>query len=344
MTSGLRGLNLDDWRPDFIVCDDINNEENTGTEDQRTKTKELFFGALSPSLAPKSEAPLRKFVLLQTGLNKDDLIHLVHKDPSFQTVRYPQLVMVDGVERSAWEQRFPTEECLKEREDYIRRNQYHVWLREYGCKIISRETAPLAPAWLREWTALPTNLRYYIGLDPASSKKKKAHKTAIGIVGVQPNTGNTYLVEYFAQRGVNPDEMWVWLYEKIRTYHPRKVGAETIAFQEMLAWYLEKKMQETKFFFVLDRVQDKRSKPDRIIQSFSGLASQGKFFISPSHIEFKQGWEEWTEDQDWDLGDAIAQAIALANPWMVQTSIDGEVEALEEEEEYPDLVYAGGAP
>src|SRR5690606_10263027 len=35
VTSGLRGLNLDDYRPDFILCDDICNEENTATEEGR---------------------------------------------------------------------------------------------------------------------------------------------------------------------------------------------------------------------------------------------------------------------------------------------------------------------
>lgn len=103
MTSGLRGINLDDWRPDFIFCDDISNEETVGTEVQRIKNSELFFGALVPALAPKSEAPLRKLVLAQTGLHKDDIINRAHNDPAFQTVVYPKLIRgEDGTERSAW--------------------------------------------------------------------------------------------------------------------------------------------------------------------------------------------------------------------------------------------------
>jgi len=349
MTSGLRGLNLDDYRPDFIFCDDISNEETVGTEEQRTKNSELFFGALVPSLAPKSEAPLRKLVLAQTALHKEDIITKAHSDPAFKTVRYPKLIEhADGTQESAWPERFPLAQVLQEKEEYTKRRQLHVWLKEFGCKIISRETAPLDALQLRYWKALPTNLLYFIGLDPAISKKKSAHRTAAAVVGLQPQTGDTYLLTHFAQVGKQPDEMWTWLLAQYRQYRPRKVGVETVAFQKMLAWYFQTKMLESKTFFAVTEVNDKRSKPDRIIQGFSGLASQGKFWIHENHTEFVRGYTEWTEDSDWDLGDAVAQAITLANPWLAladeDTLPDDEDYVGQDEENIPDLEFQGGAP
>lgn len=348
MTSGLRGLNPDDWRPDFIFCDDISNEETVGTEEQRIKNSELFFGALVPCLAPKSEAPMRKLVLAQTALHKDDIVNKTHADPTFKTVKYAKLVENErGEQESAWPARFPTPEVVKEKEDYARRNQAHVWLREYGCKIISRETAPLDGAWLRYWTALPTDLIYFLGIDPATdSKKKKAHKAAIATIGVQPRTGDTYLCSYFAERGKNPDELWTEYLGMHRQYHPRKAGTETVAFQKMLAWYFRKKMQEDRVFFTITEVNDKRPKPQRIIDAF-GMASHGKFYVSPNHAEFIQGWTEWDGESDWDLGDATAQAIALANPWMMSAEATDDVidaDYVESERDIPDLVFEGGAP
>jgi hypothetical protein len=347
MTSGLRGLNPDDWRPDFIFCDDISNEETTGTEAQLRKNSELFFGALVPSLAPKSEAPMRKLVLAQTGLNKEDIVNKAHTDPSFHTVKYPKLIeLEDGRLKSAWPSRFSVEECVQEKEDYIRRNQLHVYLREYGCKIISRETAPLDYEWLKYWKSLPTDLVYYVGLDPAISKNKTAHRTSGSVIGVSKATGDVYLIEYFAQKGKNPDEMWIWFKRMYRQYRPRKQGAETVAFQKFLAWYFKKQMEAERFFFHMEEVNDKRSKPDRIIQALSGLGSQGKFWVNENHTEFISGWSTWDESIDWDLGDATAQAITLANPWLAQGVIDGESEEVEQEDEkdYPDIVYEGGAP
>lgn len=348
MTSGLRGLNPDDWRPDFIFCDDISNEETVGTEEQRKKNKELFFGALVPSLAPKSEAPLRKLVLAQTGLHKEDIINEAHRDPAFRTVKYPKLVEEpNGTVHSAWEERFSTLEVLKEKEEYIQRNQIHVWLREYGCKIISRETAPLDVEWLRKWKSLPTNLVYYIGLDPASDRPgKKIHRTAMAVIGVNPQTADIYLVHYYAQKGKNPDELWTQLVGAWRQFRPRKVGVETIAFQRMLAWYFKKKMDEDKFYFVIDEIQDKRAKSERIIQAFVS-ASQGKIYVHENHTEFIEGFAEWDESQDWDLGDAVAQAITLATPWLAQSSFDGEYAEIDEypdEKDIPEIVFEGGCP
>jgi len=349
MTSGLRGLNLDDWRPDFIFCDDISNEETVGTQEQREKAESLFFGALVPSLAPKSEAPYRKLVLCQTSLNKDDIISKAHSDPTFKTVRYPKLLeKLDGTQYSAWEDRFPTAAVLAEKDSYVARNQLHVWLREYGCRIISSETSPLSGTWLRYWKSLPTNLIFYVGLDPASDRPgKKIHRTAIAVIGINPRTGDTYLVDYFAQKGKNPDEMWTWLVAAWRQHRPRKVGVETIAFQRMLAWYFRKKMQEEKFFFQIEEVQDRRAKSERIIQALSGAASQGKFWINENHTEFATGFIEWSEDVDWDLGDAVAQAITLACPWLAVGDLEGEFTAVttyEDEKDIPELVFEEGCP
>lgn len=343
MTSGLRGLNPDDWRPDFIFCDDISSEETVGTEDQRNKNADLFFGALVPTLAPKSEAPKRKLVLCQTGLAKDDIVNKAHSDPAFKTVRYPKLIEhPDGRMESAWPQRFSLEEVLKEKREYVQRRQLHVWLREYGCKIISRETNPFDPAWLRYWTALPTNLEFYIALDPAASKRKTAHKTACFIIGVQRASGDVFVVGYMAQQGKDPDEMWTWLLSNYRLLRPKKIGVETFAFQKFLKWYFQKQMLADKTFFVVHEIEDRRAKPDRVLQAFSGLANQGKLWVNENQTEFVQEFTQWTEDVDIDLLDAGAMAIVLANPWMAKGGNEDGSDV--EEAEYEELKFEGGAP
>lgn len=358
MTSGIRGLNFDDWRPDFVICDDISNEETCGTPEQLEKQRDTFFGTIVPAMAPKSEAPDRKLVLLQTGLNKEDIINLAHKDPTFFTVKYPKLVFdaLTGEPRSAWEQRYPLAEVLAERENYIKRKQYHIWLREYGCKIISKETAAFDAAWLRYWSALPTNLIYYIGLDPASdSKRKQAHRTAIAVIGVSPITHDVYLVEYLAEQGKNPEEMWNFLVRCYRTYRPRMISVETVAFQKVLMWYFKTQMQANNFWFPIREFNDRRSKPDRIRQAHTGLASQGKIWVNVNHTEYVSGFTDFQDGVDWDLGDAFSMAVCAANPWMLQPVEGGtneeqdedtsaEQAIIAEERSIPEITYEGGAP
>lgn len=96
ITGQIRGVNLDDYRPDFILADDPCDEENSGTPEQRKKTAALFFGALAPGLAPRSEQKFSKMALLQTSLDKEDLINTAHNDPQWKTVRFSILQEADA--------------------------------------------------------------------------------------------------------------------------------------------------------------------------------------------------------------------------------------------------------
>ncbi len=88
ITGQIRGINLDDWRPDFILADDPCDEENTGTDDQRRKIEKLFFGALEKTMARRAEAPLATMALLQTPLAHGDLIDVATNDDTWATVSY----------------------------------------------------------------------------------------------------------------------------------------------------------------------------------------------------------------------------------------------------------------
>ena len=66
ITGQLRGFNIDDHRPDLIICDDTSTDETSSSPEQRRKETNLVFGALLNSLAPASEAPDAKAVILDT--------------------------------------------------------------------------------------------------------------------------------------------------------------------------------------------------------------------------------------------------------------------------------------
>jgi len=183
ITGSIRGVNLDDYRPDFISIDDACDEENTGTADQRKKIEGLLFGNIQQSLAPRSESPHSKIAMLQTGLHKQDLIHIAHKDPTWRTLK---LGVFDESGRSVWEERFPTEELLAKKRAFIERDNLPYWLREMECKIVSHETAAFNTKLLTHWKNLPARMQVFAGIDPARETKKatRAHKAAIVFIGV----------------------------------------------------------------------------------------------------------------------------------------------------------------
>lgn len=328
ITGSTRGLNLDDYRPDFILVDDPCDEENTGTEDQRSKTSALFFGSLQQSLAPRSESPHSKMMLLQTGLHKEDLINTAHKDETWKTVK---LGIFDEEGRSTWEERFPTEEMLAKKRAFIKRNQLPYWLREMECKIVSSETAAFNTKLLKHYENLPSQMTVFAGIDPARETKlqTKAHKAAIVFIGVAE--GIAYLLEYWTAKDANPEMMWQAYISMATHWRPLITGVETVAYQKTLEWYFQQRMMQTNSPFTLKPYDDKRKKPDRIRQAFTQRIAMGTFRTHSGQVEFNAALAEYTDDQDIDVLDAGAIALDISTPW-INASLFGE--AVDEQGEF----------
>ena len=292
ITGQIRGINLDDFRFDFVVLDDPDNEETTATPEQREKTQALVFGSLAKSMAPPTEAPLAKFAVLQTPLDREDTIALCEKEPNFRTISVPCFNQ-DG--RSVWEARFPTSFLQNEKEMHIRMNKLSLWMREMECKIIAPELASFKLEWLRYWDELPDDLDVVIPIDPASSDSKTADDQVIGALGFKK--GDVFLMDYSANRGEMPDAAGAFVFhllEKYRKHRIRKIACESISYQRILAWYLEKLMAERRRWLQVDRIEDKRRKSDRIIQEIVGIASSHRLFVHRSHSKFITQYAEFS--------------------------------------------------
>lgn len=348
ITGQVRGFNPDDFRPDLIILDDVLNEENTATPDQRTKTENLIFGAVLNSLAPASEAPLAKGVFLQTPLNREDAIEKCMKDPEWNPVRYGILEYTpDAPEgKSRWEARYPTEEVLASKAAHIRRSQYRLWMREKECTLVSGEEKAIDISKWRFFDVLPETFDSIVSLDPASSDSPKADEFAIVALGFKGL--DVYVLDYSSDRAVMPDKAANDTFNLILLYHPRKITVEGTSYQRIMAWYLEQEMIKRRIFVAVEALQIKRmSNADRIMQTIPGLAAFGHFYVRPHHSKLlKQGddYDPQTKDIPDDILTAIANGIISYNPAMRAAMVDEQTgQLIDDESEYEPLTI-GGAP
>jgi phage uncharacterized protein (putative large terminase), C-terminal domain len=79
----IRGRRHKQWRPDLIVCDDLENDENVNTSDQRKKLRNWFYKAVS-----KAGDTYTDIVYIGTLLHFDALLANVANNPSYKTVKY----------------------------------------------------------------------------------------------------------------------------------------------------------------------------------------------------------------------------------------------------------------
>jgi len=322
ITGQVRGVNIDDYRPDLIVVDDPDDEETTATAEQRLKTSDLFFGALAKSLAPTSEAPGAKMVLLQTPFNDNDLISSCAKDPQWVSLRFGCFDAL--TKQSAWPSRFPTEELVKDKEAHVRRGQLALWMREMECEIVPEGGASFNPENLKYWDVLPDKLIYIITIDPASSDSKEADDQVIMVLGLSGT--DVYIVEYSAEKGEMPEAAVNTLMEYTQRYKPLGIVVESVSYQRVLAWYVETEMRKKRLYVPVHRVQDRRRKADRILQAIGSAAGYGRLKVKTSHFKFLEQYGNYspTSRNHDDVLDAAAMGIDYAQSIGIDDWIEGE--------------------
>ena len=306
ITGNTRGVNIDDFRPSFILVDDPCDIENTATKEQILKMNERFFADLAQSLAPKTENPLSQMVLLQTPLNFGDLIYNAEKDPQFAFRRYS---CFSEAGESAWADRFPREQLEKMKAGYIQRNQLSLWLREMECTVTSAEDKSFRREWLTTYNTPPEGMDVILTVDPASSDSKSADFNAIAVIGRK--WPKRYLLEYHLSKGTMPDECVAKIIELVQRWGVKRVRVESIGYQRVLAAALERRQQELRIFFHIDKVQDRRNKADRIIQAVTQVAPFGNFLIREGMSDFIEQFERYSpqsRDHD-DLLDAVSMGL-----------------------------------
>lgn len=93
----IRGRRHKQWRPDLIVCDDLENDENVNTPDQRKKLRNWFYKAVS-----KCGDTYTDIVYIGTLLHFDALLANVAKNPSYKTAVYRGVISF-AEETSLWD-------------------------------------------------------------------------------------------------------------------------------------------------------------------------------------------------------------------------------------------------
>lgn len=308
ITGAIRGINLDDFRPDLIIIDDPDNEETTNTPEQREKTSDLVFGALQKSLAPPTENPTAKMVLLQTPFNSFDLISTCEKSPMWNVA--PISCFTDDG-KSTWESRYPTEFLQKEKAEHARLRKMALWMREMECKIVAQETASFDPDWLQYYDTngkgLPPGLTKIVPIDPASSEAKDADDQVVGVLGFKGQ--DIYLIDYTAEKGEMPEACAATVLGFIATHKPYKIVVESVAYQRVLAWFLRKAMSLAKRWCMVEEYQDKRKKSDRIIQALRQAAANGHLHCKSTHKKFIEQWTSFRPG--FEMHDDVLDMVAI---------------------------------
>jgi len=83
----VRGRRYKQYRPDLIVCDDLENDENVISPDQRKKTKSWYTKALSKAGDERTD-----IILIGTIIHYDSLLANILKNPIYDSLTYRAVI------------------------------------------------------------------------------------------------------------------------------------------------------------------------------------------------------------------------------------------------------------
>lgn len=122
-TTHIRGSNIQNQRPEIIICDDLEDNDNTTLELQ-PKLDSWFMGAFWKSFQTS-------YVVIFIGnmIRETTILARFTKDPEWNPTVYGCIVRdtATGMIRSLWEEKFPLEELLAEYRKFRRLGQGHTW-------------------------------------------------------------------------------------------------------------------------------------------------------------------------------------------------------------------------
>ncbi len=328
-----RGLNIEDYRPDFILLDDVVDEDNAKTEDQRKKVNDRIYGAIVNTLTPRSENPTSTILMLQTPLNKFDAIEQALKDPEWKCLVYS---CFDQNGESRWPARWTTQELLAKKQGFIARNQLSLWMREMEVTIVSDELAVFLGKWALDnlWKTnldLPENPIYYMGVDPTPPPKPteqqssdalgKLDNTVMIVIGTKKQ--HVWVVEVYSCRSPLPLMFLNKFFDMFERWRPRKVGFESVLFARTYKHLFDTEMIKRKIFVNIHYVEDKRSKSVRIRDGLTDLAFNGRLHMHESQTELIAEFLQYPDVTHDDHLDALTIALMCRN---VGDIIEGEYE------------------
>jgi len=175
----IRGIRHGQYRPDLIICDDIEDINSVKTREGRDKTHVWWNGEIVP-VGDKGT----KIVLVGNLLHEDSLImrfnNLISSgDLSGNFFSFP---LVNDEGKIAWPGKYPTDKDIEELKASF--SQDSAYYREYLLKIISDADRLVHPEWIHYYDDLPSpdsdNFEYAaVGIDLAISQKEHADYTAM---------------------------------------------------------------------------------------------------------------------------------------------------------------------
>lgn len=303
----VRGLKFKENRPDLIICDDLENEEQVDNKDRREKFERWFTAALIPAMAKDG-----RIVVIGTVLHFDSLLSKLI-DPLKYTSWKKSIYRAMNSWGALWPEHLSMEELQKIKEEYISQGQAFLFYQEYQNEPISDEFQKFKLEKMRfyeEKELLSKDLRTYVSIDRAYSLEKTADFTAIIVVSVDKD--NKWYVR-MAQRFKGDEKSLIDKIFDLKSYFsPEIFGIEQKAYKYTIKPALDDEMRKRGIFFKCEELKDLGTGKNKRIEGLIPRFESSSIFLMKDQADLIDELLKFPKGGHDDLIDALAYQLDLS--------------------------------
>jgi predicted phage terminase large subunit-like protein len=281
----VRGLKWNNKRPNLVIGDDLEGDEQVESKLRRDK----FFKWLMKAVLPcGSDDCLYRIV--GTVMHFDSALERLLKDPTWVTRRYRAHKGFSDFSEILWPEKFSAERLKAIREKYVVQGESDGYSQEYLNEPIASGDAFFNPAYFTRMRPAEMEIRgvFYVGWDFAVSKSQRADFT-VGTVWKVDSEGRKYVVDCRRGRWDLKEIIDEMMAVEVG-YNPRAHFAEKGTIDNALGPFLDTEMMRRQTYLNLVKIASTKDKETRA-KPLQGM-------LRSLHIKFNHDMPHWPDMEE----------------------------------------------
>ena len=301
----LRGIKHRSWRPDCVLVDDVEGDENVSTPDQRAKTRKWFTGVVLPALTPTAHIRI-----MATPLDAESLPLQLRKSPDWRVTEIP-IKFIDpdtGQWVSSWPGRYPLDWIDKTEELYRKIGSLAEFKREYMVEAVTDSERVFRPEFFKTEHLVRKHEAVYAMYDPARTANKQT--SCMTGVSVWSWVRDRLVVwksgGYFWQ----PSEIIESIFDVANEFQPVAIGVEQDGLEEFILQPLRVHQLQRGTCLPIRGCKAPRGKLE-FIKGLQPFFKAGEvIFVGEGHEQLREQLENFPRGLI-DIPNALAYALIL---------------------------------
>ena len=315
MSTNFRGLRSKHGnRPTLLIADDILSSEMMTSESLRNTVNTNWYNSVLPALDPTKH----KVIFIGTPISEDDLLAQIKKSGAFKVERYPLCTTFPCAKEefdSVWEDRFSYEYTMDMYKQYESAGKTAAFYMEYLLEVTDLSTRLVDEddiKWFDPTLVVKNkgNYNFYISTDFATSTKKSADFSTIGVWAISSNN-DWMLIDGQCKRQTMQENLDD-LFRYVQRWKPLSVGIESSGQQGGFLSIIQEMMIQRNIWFSLAKkpgskdfgIRPIKDKVHRFVTGVQPKFKQGKVWLPKAELT------KHTMPNVWELVNEITNELS----------------------------------